>query len=78
VLAARGRILIAAYEQLDRELSALRDQDEAGFTEWLERTARLGAVMKSRRLWPWWVYTRLAELAGPMAPATRKDKRGAG
>jgi hypothetical protein len=78
VLAARAQALVAVYQQLDRELSALRDQDEAGFATWLERTARLGAVMRARHVWPWWVYTRLVELAGPMTRGASNDKRGAG
>jgi hypothetical protein len=77
VLAARARALIAVYQQLDRELSALRDQDEAGFADWLERTAKVGAVMRAGRVWPWWVYTRLVELAGSITRSTN-DKRGAG
>jgi hypothetical protein len=55
---------------------------------WLQHTARVGAVMKAKRVWPWWVYTRMVELAA--APTTvsqqermgecaaTKDKRGAG
>lgn len=78
VLAPRSQALVAVYQQLDRELSALRDQDDTGFAEWLERTARIGAVMRARRMWPWWVYTRLVELAGPMTRGATKDKRGAG
>jgi hypothetical protein len=63
VLAARTHTLLAVYQQLDEELSVIREQDAAGFAAWLERTARLGAVMRARRAWPWWVYTRLVELA---------------
>jgi hypothetical protein len=62
-LAARTRALVAVYQQLDAELSAIRQQDGAGFVAWLERTARIGAAMRARRVWPWWVYTRLVELA---------------
>jgi hypothetical protein len=62
-LAARTHALVAVYQQLDEELSVIREQDAAGFSAWLERTARVGAVMRARRAWPWWVYTRLVELA---------------
>ncbi len=85
-LAARTHALVAVYQQLDTELSAIREHDEAGFAAWLERTARVGAVMRARRVWPWWVYIRLVELAAAaIKPAERdhecgttKDKRGAG
>jgi hypothetical protein len=78
VLVVRAQALIAVYQQLDRELSALRNQDGAGFAEWLERTARIGAAMRGRRVWPWWVYTRLVELAGPLTRPATKHERGAG
>ncbi|HEY7637276.1 MAG TPA: hypothetical protein VH763_17115 [Gemmatimonadales bacterium] len=64
-LAARTQELIAVYQQLDRELSAIREQDHAGFGAWLERTGRLGAVMRARRKWPWWAYARAVKLARP-------------
>jgi hypothetical protein len=73
VLAKRTRGLIAAYQQLERELSMLPEQDEATLAAWLEHMGRVGAVMKARRTWPWWVYARMGELA-----QARKDKRGAG
>jgi hypothetical protein len=62
-LAPRAQALVAVYQQLDQELSAIREQDQAGFAAWLERTARVGAVMRAKRAWPWWAYTRLVELA---------------
>ncbi len=85
-LAGRTHELVAVYQRLDQELSAIGELDQAGFAAWLERTARVGSVMKARRVWPWWVYTRLVELAAaPTKTPERahecmgtKDKRGAG
>jgi hypothetical protein len=85
-LARRTRVLIAAYQQLDGELTALSGQDESTFETWLKHVARVGAIMKAKRLWPWWIYTRMVDLAAaPMKTSGQvhecmgaKDKRGAG
>jgi hypothetical protein len=84
-LAIRTRVLIGVYQQLDRELAALSEEDDTTFAAWLEHTARVGAVMKARRVWPWWVYTRMVEFAAAPAKTSERvhqrmgtqDKRGA-
>jgi phytoene dehydrogenase-like protein len=62
-LARRAEALVSVYQQLQDELSAIREHDGDGFATWLDRTARIGEAMRAQRAWPWWVYSRLVELA---------------